>query len=56
MKRRESRTTGLRNRLTRMEQDGGVLFVGPQAERDKPKLLAIEFLEPAQDFSRVERE
>ena len=45
----------LKNRLTRMEQPCRVLYVDPTLE-DKPKLLAIEFLEPAQKFWSIETE
>ena len=40
----------LKNRLTRMEQNCRVLFVDPQVEQGRPKLLAVEFLEPAPNF------
>lgn len=40
----------IRNRLTRGEQDCRVLFVDPKAEQGRPKLLAVEFLEPVQKF------
>lgn len=39
----------LKNRLTRVEQGCRVLCVG-QTPRDEPKLLAVEFLDSAQDF------
>jgi PilZ domain len=45
----------LKNRLTRMEQSCRVLYVDSTL-KDKPKLLAIEFLEPAQNFWRIETE
>jgi hypothetical protein len=45
----------LKNRLTRMEQSCRVLFVDPTLEA-KPKLLAVEFLEPAQNFWSIETE
>ena len=40
----------IRNRLTRREQNCRILFVDPRPERGKPKLLAVEFVEPAQHF------
>ncbi len=39
----------LKNRLTRMEQNCRVLCVD-QTPTDKPKLLAVEFLDSAQNF------
>jgi hypothetical protein len=40
----------IKNRLTRMERDCRVLFVDPKPGLGKPKLLAVEFLEPARNF------
>lgn len=39
----------LKNRLTRVEQGCRVLCVG-QTPKDEPKLLAVDFLDSAQDF------
>ena len=39
----------LKNRLTSVEQDCRVLLVDPTPE-DKPTLLAVEFIEPTQNF------
>jgi hypothetical protein len=46
----------LKNRLTRQEQACRVLFVDPTVETDRPKLLAVEFLESTQNFWGVEPE
>jgi hypothetical protein len=40
----------LKNRLTRMEQNCCVLFVDQKIEQGKPRLLAVQFLEPVQNF------
>lgn len=44
----------LKNRLTRVEQGCRVLCVG-QTPKDEPKLLAVEFLDSAQDFWSARR-
>jgi hypothetical protein len=44
----------LKNRLTRQEQPCRVLFVDPTPGTDRPKLLAVEFLESTHDFWGVE--
>lgn len=46
----------LKNRLTRQEQACRVLFVDPTVGTDRPKLLAVEFLESTQNFWGVEQE
>lgn len=43
----------LRNRLTQVEQNCRVVFVDPRIEQGKPKLLAVEFLEPVQNFGGI---
>lgn len=40
----------IKNRLTRREHDCRVLFVDPKPRPGEPKLLAVEFLEPAENF------
>jgi hypothetical protein len=44
----------LKNRLTRQEQACRVLFVDPTPVTDRPKLLAVEFLESTHNFWGVE--
>jgi hypothetical protein len=46
----------LKNRLTRQEQACRVLFVDPTPGTDRPKLLAVEFLESTHNFWGVEPE
>jgi len=40
----------VKNRLTRMERNRRVLFVDSKSGQDKSSLLAVEFLEPVQNF------
>jgi DNA-binding response OmpR family regulator len=44
----------VKNRLTRMEQDCRIVFVGPTQEEDTAKLLAIEFLKSVPNFWGIE--
>jgi PilZ domain-containing protein len=44
----------LKNRMTRREQACRVLFVDPTVGTDRPKLLAVEFLESTHNFWGVE--
>jgi PilZ domain-containing protein len=46
----------LRNRLTRQERDCRVVSVDPQRRTGRPKLLAVQFLNPARNFWHSRKE
>lgn len=43
----------IKNRLTGIEQDCCILFADPKVEEGKPRLLAVQFLDPLDDSWRI---